>query len=67
MMEYVEGRTLAEELQEGPLPETQGEEKTGDVVELLEIPDGVILKYLGYGRKGSIPHSVIGCAANQGR
>ena len=41
--------------------------KTGDVVELLEIPGGAILKCLGYGRKDSIPRSVTGCAANQGR
>ena len=43
---------------------TQGE--TGDAVELLELPDGVILKCLGYGRKGSKPRRVTGCAANQG-
>ena len=41
--------------------------KTGDVVELLELPDGAILKCLGYGRKGSIPRRVTGRAANQGR
>ena len=44
---------------------TQGE--TGDAVELLELPDGAILKCLGYGRKGSKPRRVTGCAANQGR
>ena len=42
-------------------------EKTGDVVELLEIPGGAILKRFGYGRTGSIPRSVTGCAANQDR
>ena len=41
--------------------------KTGDVVELLEIPGGAILKCLGNGRTGSIPRRVTGCAANQGR
>ena len=38
-----------------------------DVVELLEIPGGAILKCLGHGRKGSIPPRVTERAANQGR
>ena len=41
--------------------------KTGDVVELRELPSGAILKCLGNGRKGSIPVSVTGCAVNQVR
>ena len=40
--------------------------KTGDVVELLEIPGGAILKSLGYGRKRSIPLSMTAVCCDPG-